>query len=153
MPPRWASACSSWRPSRWRPAGLARFWDRTLGFQAGRDSPFSIWGLYDGLDAIQAVVTVAAAALAVAVAFVPRRRDELTVAALGAAVLIALQLAVTHWFYLYIVWFLPFLLIALLGASRRHGSGRSTGSIAVARPSGPQRMTTALIHGSSSAGS
>ena len=47
----------------------------------------------------------------------PRRRDELTVAALGAAVLIALQLAVTHWFYLYIVWFLPFLLIALLGAS------------------------------------
>jgi hypothetical protein len=99
------------------PGGLARFWDRTLGFQAGRDSPFSIWGLYDGLDAIQTVVTAAAAALAVAVAFVPRRRDELTVAALGAAVLIALQLAVTHWFYLYIVWFLPFLLIALLGAS------------------------------------
>ena len=35
--------------------------------------------------------------------------------ALAAAVLIALQLGVTHWFYLYIVWFLGPLLIALLG--------------------------------------
>jgi len=37
------------------------------------------------------------------------------VAALGAAVLVALQLAAAHWFYLYIVWFLPFVLVALLG--------------------------------------
>jgi hypothetical protein len=95
--------------------GLGRFWDRTLGFQSGRDSPFSIWGLYGGLDAIQAVVTLAAAVLALAVAFVPRQRDELTVAALAAAVLIALQLTVTHWFYLYLVWFLPLMLVALLG--------------------------------------
>ena len=95
--------------------GLGRFWDRTLGFQSERTSPFSIWGLYGGLDALQAVLTVAAAALALAVAFVPRRRDEITVAALGAAVLVALQLTVTHWFYLYLVWFLPLLLIALIG--------------------------------------
>jgi hypothetical protein len=95
--------------------GLGRFWDRTVGFQAERTSPFSIWGLYEGLEWIQAVLTVAAAALAVAVAFVPRRRDEVTVAALAGAVLIALQLTVTHWFYLYLVWFLPLLLIAVLG--------------------------------------
>jgi hypothetical protein len=94
--------------------GLERFWDRTLGFQAERSSPFSVWGLYGGLDWLQAALTVAAAALAVAVAFVPRRRDETTVAALGAAVLIALQLTVTHWFYLYVVWFLPLMLVALL---------------------------------------
>ena len=94
--------------------GLERFWDRTLGFQAERSSPFSIWGLYGGLDALQIAATVAAAALAIAVAFVPRRRDDITVAALGAAVLIALQLTVTHWFYLYLVWFLPLLLIALI---------------------------------------
>ena len=94
--------------------GLGRFWDRTVGFQAERSSPFSVWSLYDGLDTVQAVLTVAAAALAIAVAFVPRTRDEMTVAALGAAVLIALQLTVTHWFYLYIVWFLPLLLVALL---------------------------------------
>jgi hypothetical protein len=94
--------------------GLERFWDRTLRFQAERASPFSIWGLYGGLDAVQAGLTLAAGALALAVAFVPRERDEVTVAALGAAVLIALQLTVTHWFYLYLVWFLPLLLIALL---------------------------------------
>ena len=94
--------------------GLERFWDRTLGFQGERSSPFSVWGLYGGLEVVQALVTLAAAALAVAVAFVPRRRDPVTIAALAAAVLIALQLAVEHWFYLYIVWFLPLLLIALL---------------------------------------
>ena len=27
--------------------GLGTFYDRTLGFQADRGSPFSIWGLYD----------------------------------------------------------------------------------------------------------
>ena len=53
--------------------------------------------------------------LAVAVAFVPRRRDTLQVAALGAAVLIATQFLAVHWFYLYIVWFAPFLLVALFG--------------------------------------
>jgi Glycosyltransferase family 87 len=94
--------------------GLERFWDRTLGFQSERSSPFSIWGLYGGLDGLQVAVTLVAAALALAVAWFPRERDELTVATLGAAVLIALQLTVTHWFYLYIVWFLPLLLLALL---------------------------------------
>jgi hypothetical protein len=38
-----------------------------------------------------------------------------TLAALGAAVLIASQLGVTHWFYLYICWFLPLVLVGLLG--------------------------------------
>ena len=98
--------------------GLELFWERTLGFQSDRSSPFSVWGLYGGLGGLQAAMTVAAGGLAVAVAFVPRRRDEVTVAALGAAVLIALQLALTHWFYLYLVWFLPLLLIALLGRTR-----------------------------------
>ena len=30
--------------------------------------------------------------------------------------LIALQLGVTHWFYLYIVWFFPLVMLALLRA-------------------------------------
>jgi hypothetical protein len=57
---------------------------------------------------------VAAALLALAVAFVPRRRSPVQVAALAAAVVIAVQLVVTHWFYLYVVWFLPLVLVALL---------------------------------------
>jgi hypothetical protein len=94
--------------------GVHDFYDRTLGFQASRGSPFSVWGLY-GWTTAQAVVQAAAAILAVAVAFVPRRRDVVGLCALSAAVLIALQLGVTHWFYLYIVWFLGPALVALLG--------------------------------------
>ena len=107
--------------------GLSEFWERTVHNQLDRESPFSIWGQAPSLDWLQTAVTVAAAGLAVAVAFVPRRRDVATVAALGAAVLIATQLGVDHWFYLYIPWFLPLLLVALLAgegnASARPASG------------------------------
>jgi hypothetical protein len=98
--------------------GLRELYDRTVGYQAGRPSPFSVWGQVDSLDWLQMGVKIAAVGLALAVAFVPRRPDERQVAALGAAVLIALQLAVTHWFYLYVVWFVPFVLVAVFGAYR-----------------------------------
>jgi hypothetical protein len=94
--------------------GLSTFWHRTIAEQGGRDSPFSIWGQEHSLGWLQAVVKAAVVGLAVLVAFRPRRRDHVTVAALGAAVLIGMQLTVDHWFYLYIPWFLPFLLVALL---------------------------------------
>jgi Glycosyltransferase family 87 len=98
--------------------GLRELYDRTIGYQAGRGSPFSVWGQVDGLDWLQTAVKAAAVGLALLVALVPRRPDARQVAALGAAVLIALQLAVTHWFYLYVVWFLPFVLVAIFGAYR-----------------------------------
>ena len=70
-------------------------------------------------------VQVAAAVLAIIVAFVPRRRSLPQIAALAAAVLIAVQLFADHWFYLYIVWFVPLrssqcneLVAALHGCSR-----------------------------------
>ena len=124
--------------------GLRTFYDRTLAFQADRGSPFSVWGLY-GLPG-QKVMLAAALVLAAVVAFVPRRRDPVTVAALGAAALIALQLGLEHWFYLYLVWFLPLAFVALL-------AGRRIVSIDSARdgrePSSVL-MTTAISHGSSS---
>jgi hypothetical protein len=94
--------------------GLSTFWHRTIAEQGGRDSPFSVWGQDHSLGWLQAVVKAAVVGLALLVAFRPRRRDHVTVAALGAAVMIGMQLTVDHWFYLYIPWFLPFLLIALL---------------------------------------
>jgi hypothetical protein len=94
--------------------GIDAMWDRTVGFQLGRDSPFSIWGQHDGLHTLQNVVKGAAIALALLVAFVPKRKSPLQLAALGAAVLVALQLAISHWFYLYIVWWFPLAMIALL---------------------------------------
>jgi len=96
-------------------AGIDVFWERTLEFQRERGSPFSVWGFRGDLDRAQHAVQVAAIALAVVVAFVPRRRDVVTLSALSAAVLIAAQLGVTHWFYLYVVWFVPPVMLALLG--------------------------------------
>jgi len=119
------------------------FFDRTLGFQASRGSPFSIWGLR-GWTTAQAIVQIAGVLLAVAVAFLPRRRDIIGLAALSAAVMIGLQLGITHWFYLYIVWFYGPLMVALLGV---HGS--STWSMESARNGFDARMTTALSQGSS----
>ena len=96
--------------------GLREIYDRTLGYQAARRSPFSVWGQIADGEAYRGVMTGVALALAVAVAFVPRRKTPLQVAALGAAVLVAVQLAASHWFYLYVVWFFPLALVALFGA-------------------------------------
>jgi hypothetical protein len=96
--------------------GVREAWDRTVGFQLGRDSPFSIWGLED-LGWAQDVVKGLAVLLAIAVALYPRTKTPVVTAALGGAALIALQLALSHWFYLYIVWWLPLVLIAVLAPS------------------------------------
>ncbi len=102
--------------------GLAEFWERTVANQAGRDSPFSVWGQEPSLDWLHTAVKAAVVGLALAVALVPRRRGPATIAALGAAVLIAVQLSLEHWFYLYIPWFLPFLFVALLAREGRLSS-------------------------------
>jgi hypothetical protein len=70
--------------------------------------------LHPGLHPIQVALEVAAVLLAAAVAFVPRQRSLVRTCALAGAVTIAVQLPATHWFYYYIMWFLPFLLVALL---------------------------------------
>jgi hypothetical protein len=93
--------------------GLREFYDHTLGYQASRSSPFSVWGLAPSLDFLRPVERAVAAALALAVAWWPRRKTPAQVAALAAAVLIAVQLGATHWFYFYVVWFLPLVLAAL----------------------------------------
>lgn len=125
---------------------LHLFYDRTIGYQNDRGSPFSPWGLYGGLDALQAAVKVAGVGLALLVAFVPRRRDLRTLAALAAAVLIALQLGLTHWFYLYTVWWFPLVLLVLLAppgpereptltrSEREAGAARSSPPVAVGSP-------------------
>jgi hypothetical protein len=97
---------------------LSTMYHRTLGYQAGRDAPFSIWGLY-GWTSLQDVWRAVAVLLAVVVAVIPRRRDVAGLAALCAAVLIALELGATYWFYLYLVWFFPLVMVALLA---RHGA-------------------------------
>ena len=49
----------------------------------------------------------------------PRFKTPVQIAALARAVTIAVQLGATHWFYFYVVWFLPFALIASFASQRR----------------------------------
>jgi len=99
--------------------GVRELYDRTIGYQASRPSPFSIWGQVDSLGWLQTVAKAAAGALAVMAAFLPRRPSLRQTAALGAAILIAIELTATHWFYLYVVWFVPFLFVTLFAAHAR----------------------------------
>ncbi len=133
---------------------IRTFWDRTVGFQVGRDSPFSLWGWgqyhaegIPDLGFLQPVFAVLAVALAVAAAFVPREKGPIELAALTAAVLVAFQLSLTHWFYLYLPWFLPFVLLwLLLPRESGQGNGMRSGSIAEALPdTESQSITTPSI--------
>jgi hypothetical protein len=127
------------------------FWERTVGFQAGRDSPFSLWGWgqyhasgIPDLGFLQPLVSVAAVVLALVVAVVPRRKGPVQLAALTAAVLVAIQLSLTHWFYLYVPWVLPFVLLWLLLPEPEDAQSTETrtASIALARPeSGSQSIS------------
>ena len=99
--------------------GLKTFYDRTIAFQADRNSPFSIWGQVSWLDPLRIALLLATAGLSLLLALRPRRKSPVQVAALGAAVLIALQITMHHWFYLYVVWFYPLLLLALAAPPAR----------------------------------
>ena len=63
------------------------------------------------------VVQVLVVAAAFAVVFVPR--SPLKLAALTAMLIAGFQLVLTHWFYLYLPWFFPFVALALLGVTAR----------------------------------
>ena len=99
------------------PGGLTYMWDRTLGFQLTRPDVFSAWALHPSLGPIKVALEVCGVLLAIGVAVRPRgRRSTAQVGALAAALIVAVQLPALHWFYLYIVWFLPLVLIAVLTA-------------------------------------
>ncbi|MEJ7892618.1 MAG: glycosyltransferase 87 family protein [Solirubrobacteraceae bacterium] len=120
--------------------GLGDAFERTVLFQVDRDSPFSVWGLYDLRGQFLAQLAVAGLALLAA-----RREGDRY--ALAAALLVAVQLTAGHWFYLYLDWLLPVAFVALLAP---YAIGRSTGSMEDADRGFPaQRTSTALSHGSS----
>jgi hypothetical protein len=98
--------------------GFRELYDRSLGYQASRGSPFSVWGQAPSLHFLQTLTKVGAVALAAAFFFVPRRRSTVQLAALGAALLIAVQVTANHWFYPYAVWFAPLALVAVFARER-----------------------------------
>lgn len=97
------------------------FFNRALRWQIGRDSPFSLWDWRQyhaagipNLHAVQVVLSALLVAGALAAAVWPRHKSLLQLVALTGALLIGFELVQTHWFYLYIPWFLPFVFLAIL---------------------------------------
>jgi hypothetical protein len=145
-----AFAILALEPSLW--GAVRTFWDRTIDYQSARDSPFSIWGWgqyhargIPDLGFLQPVVEVLAVLLAVVVAFVPRRKGPVQLAALTAAVLVAFQLTLTHWFYLYLPWVAPFVFLWLLlpDPAADQETATRTASIREALPVSASQVTTA----------
>jgi hypothetical protein len=98
-----------------RAVGL--FYERTLAFQGDRVSPWTIYAQVPQLAFLQKPITALVIFLALLFAFVPRRKSLRRLAALSAALVIAFQLTVNYWFYPYVVWFEPFVFVALLLAT------------------------------------
>jgi len=100
---------------------LRVFWSRTVTWQVGRQSPFSLWdwaqyharGL-PNLHLVQRVLEALLVAGSLAAAVWPRQKSPLQLAALTAALLAGFELVLTYWLYTYIPWFFPFAAIALL---------------------------------------
>jgi hypothetical protein len=92
---------------------LSYLWHDAIVYQAGRVTPFSIWGLWGGLGVLQHMLEGGVVALALLLAVVPSRRGPVEVAALGAAILIALQLTANYWLYPYLLWFFPLVCVAV----------------------------------------
>jgi hypothetical protein len=100
---------------------LHLFWDRTVRWQIGRDSPWSLWdwkqyyarGIPD-LHVVQRVLQALLVAGALVVPFFPRHKSPLQLAAFTAALLAGFELILTYWLYTYIPWFFPFAAIAVL---------------------------------------
>ena len=131
------------------------FWRDSISYQASRPAPFSIWGLWGGpgmsLKVPQHIWQGAVVALGAAVGVFPRgERSIVQVAALGAAIIIGLQMAITYWFYLYIVWFFPLVIVALAAA---HPSApgdirplaAATARWRLRRPRGPSKRVPASV--------
>jgi hypothetical protein len=109
------------------PGGLSEFYDATIGFQLHRDSPFSIWSQHPGLEPLQTLLKAASLGLALVLAVFPRgARSVGQMAALATAVLVAAEIPLQHWFYLYVPWFLPLYCLALF--TERVAGARSAAS-------------------------
>ena len=97
------------------------FYDRTFPVQIGRSSPFSLWDWRQyyakgipNLHAVQYLLEGLLVIGALVLGWWPKRRSPLQLAAYTAALLIGFEIVLTHWSWLYLPWFFPFVAFAIL---------------------------------------
>jgi hypothetical protein len=99
------------------------FWQDTIVYQTGRPAPFSLWGIWGGggyhntLKVPLRIWQGLTVALAFSTIWFPRgNRSVVQVAALGGAIMIAVQCSLMYWIYLYIPWFYALVIVALIAS-------------------------------------
>jgi hypothetical protein len=101
-------------------SGPAAFYDSTLGYQLiqrGGGVQFSIWTFMPHVAIVaRPILAVALVLLALSPMLRPEVRDARQHAALAAALLIGAQLLLGYWFYSYLTWCYPLLIIAIIHA-------------------------------------
>jgi len=105
-------------------SGAAQFLDSTFGYQLlqrGGGVQFSIWTyLPHAAIAARTILAAALVLLALSPMVRPRVQDTREHAALAAGLLIGAQLLLGYWFYSYLTWFYPLLIIAIMHARFGH---------------------------------
>ena len=96
---------------------LKLFYEKTLAFQGERDTPWTIFTQIPQTEVLQSPLIAAVILLGFVLGVFPRVRTVRRLAALSAALVIAFQLTTSYWFYPYIIWFQPFIFLALLPAT------------------------------------
>ena len=96
------------------PGGLQEIWDHTIGFQLTRIDVFSIWALHPALAPVKLAVEAFAVILAVAVAFRPPARGRRPGRCARRRGDDRHPVAGTPLVLLYIIWFFPLVLVAVL---------------------------------------
>jgi hypothetical protein len=126
-------------------SGPVPFLNSTLGYQLiqrGGGVQFSIWTfLPDVALVVRPVLAAALVLLAISPVLRPEVRDARQHAAFAAALLIGAQLLLGYWFYTYLIWFYPLVLIAVIQPPRHRDVETRTGN---AVPDEVQRPRAAL---------
>jgi hypothetical protein len=109
-------------------AGPAQFLDSTLRYQLvqrGGGVQFSIWTYMPHVAIVaRPVLAAALVLLALSPMVRPPVQDAREHATLAAALLIGAQLILGYWFYSYLTWCYPLLIIAIIQARSDHEAGR-----------------------------
>jgi hypothetical protein len=106
------------------PEGVDLLWRHTVARQAGSASPFSVWGMWERIEWLRAPLEALTLVGAVAAVFA-RDRGVAQAAAVGAALIISVEITALHWIYFYILWFLPLVVVALFAPADAWRSART----------------------------
>jgi hypothetical protein len=99
--------------------GVTLFFEKTLTYQGDRQTPWSIFTQVPEVGFLHLPLTVGVILLGFLLAVVPKRRTLRRLGALSAALVIGFQLTANYWFYTYVIWFEPFVFLALLLATNQ----------------------------------